>query len=580
MNRTVRCLALFAIGVGAWACKGDPQSSLNRGDITSVKADPARILVDAGATTPVLVDARDNLNQAVEITSVTEAAGSGISFVRDWLFQPVFDANATTVEACGAIANSEWTGAGCLVPRTNPTRLRYEITGTALSETSFAVTINGSTTIDIPVTVTVPTTLTGALSNVAPASGDDVTLTLPAGSEFDPTIVADPTMWQIVTVGSNTAVVSDLQASVATFQIGPNISGTVSAGPVILPANPAVPPLTVTTSETFTSPQFPAPFAMTLSSNSVTGFDLVTATAGPGLIFDQTSTLFVGDPGVGCPIDPSCVPVSIQTRAPDGSTIDGLYPQNKTGSIYVTAMAAAGAPQFATLTGESDQTITIAATTVGVTVTQGLPASSGVGLEVVRLTLTDPGFAFDPSAAVTGVSGGVEFMNVGVDPGGTWVEYVPQGGLTGTPTVSGILFGGFQFQFPASAAVTAPASTFGPTTTQAGAPDITALLPATGVSAIFWDDGSFGGDVFGADRLYNFSGPIDHTFVLDWSNSADIDFLYADNPATAGFTCGGGATGAQPETSICVLAAGGWTMALNLYAGAAPGILELSMTGN
>jgi len=170
MNRTVRCLAIFAIGVGAWACKGDPQASLDRGAISSVRASPALIFVDNGATTEVLVDARDQANQAVEITSVSEAAGTGITFVRDYQYQPVFDASATDEAACGAIANSSWTGADCLVPRTNPTRLRYEITGTGASASSFSVTINGSNTLDIPVTVTpvvVPVTQGGA----PPASG-------------------------------------------------------------------------------------------------------------------------------------------------------------------------------------------------------------------------------------------------------------------------------------------------------------------------------------------------------------------------------------------------------------------------
>jgi hypothetical protein len=170
MNRTVRCLAIFAIGVRAWACKGDPQASLDRCAISSVRASPALIFVDNGATTEVLVDARDQANQAVEITSVSEAAGSGVTFVRDFLYQPVFDAGATDEASCGNIANSSWTGADCLVPRTNPTRLRYEITGTAASASSFSVTINGSNTLDIPVTVTpvvVPVTQGGA----PPASG-------------------------------------------------------------------------------------------------------------------------------------------------------------------------------------------------------------------------------------------------------------------------------------------------------------------------------------------------------------------------------------------------------------------------
>jgi len=157
------------MGVGAWACKGDPQSSLDRGTTTAVISDPQAIFVDNGSTVQVLVEARDNLNQATEITSVTSSFGSGITVVRDFLFQPVFDASATDAASCAAIANSSWTGAGCLVPRTNPTRIRYEVTGNVAGATSFQVTVNGMA-LSIPVTVT-PLAVTVTVSSTLPVAG-------------------------------------------------------------------------------------------------------------------------------------------------------------------------------------------------------------------------------------------------------------------------------------------------------------------------------------------------------------------------------------------------------------------------
>ena len=65
MNRTVRCLALLAIAVGAWACKGDPNESLNRGTGTTINAFPNVVFVDNGAVQEVFVDVRDDANQAV-----------------------------------------------------------------------------------------------------------------------------------------------------------------------------------------------------------------------------------------------------------------------------------------------------------------------------------------------------------------------------------------------------------------------------------------------------------------------------------------------------------------------------------
>ncbi len=578
MNRTVRCLAIFAIGVGAWACKGDPQSSLERGSISEVRASPARLFVDQGATVEVLVDARDQVNQAVEITSVSEAVGAGIAVTRDYQYQPVFDAGATDEASCTAIAN-----------RTNPTRLRYEVVGIALTETSFSVTINGSTTLDIPVTVTIAVS-TGTLSNVTPASGEPVTITLPSPLVFDPALVADPLQWPgTVFIGVDDdgnpvdlATISDLQASVVTFQFPPNIVGPVISKGVTLPFNPGLPSVDLKTSEIFTSPQWPSPLAVTMSSNVATGFDVLTTTAGPGLIFGVQAQLYIGNADVGCPVDDSCRQATIISRSMDGTSIDATWPQDNSGKVYVTGMAAAAAPQFSTLDSETDQPIAIALTTLPVTVTQSLP--SGVGLELVRLTLTDPGLQLTASSAVTSLSGGLGFMNVALDPAGQWIEYVPTGGSSSTATISGIesIASGLIFEFPASAPAVVLASTFAQLTTQNAATDITSLLPASGAS-ILWYDVMYapGGDIFGTDQqFYNMTGPIDHTFVLDWNDGSDIDILWADNPATAGFVCGGGATGAQPETSPCVLAAGGWTFVVNHYSGTTPTIMSLMITGN
>jgi len=545
MNRTVRCLALFAIGVGAWACKGDPQSSLDRGTIASVTADPAQIFVANGAITPVLVDARDNLNQAVEITSVTEAAGGGITVTRDFLFQPVFDAGATDQVSCDLLTESSWTGAGCLVPRTNPTRLRYEVLGTTPSVTSLSITINGSNTIDIPVTVT-PASLSGTLSSTSPASGEDVTVTLPSELAFDPAVVSDPAMWQgVVAIGSDVAVVSDVQASVVTFQFGPNITGNITVNSVTIVAAPAVPPQSPSLTETFASPQLPPPYAVTLSPASpVTGFDVVTVTAGAGLIFDQTADMYVGPVGTTCPADPACILANVISRAVDGSSIDALFEQNRVGSVHVTGMASVAAPQFATLDGETDQAIDILATFVPVTVSRSVP--SGIGLEVVRLTLSAAGFSFDPAAAVVsiddGSGGSVAFMNVGVDPGGTWVEYVPVGGSTGTATVSGILFGGLQFQFPANNLAVVSASTLTGTDTDPG-PVI--ALPGSGSSLVFYDDPTYLGT--GLPAFGGFPGDFYHVapagattfdYTLTWSPGFTADLgTYFTPPNGTSFVC-------------------------------------------
>ncbi|MCZ6754089.1 MAG: hypothetical protein O7E49_02140, partial [Gemmatimonadetes bacterium] len=281
----------------------------------------------------------------------------------------------------------------------------------------------------------------------------------------------------------------------------------------------------------------------------------------------------------------SCRAAAIRSRAADGSTIDATWPQGRTGVVHVTGMADPAAPQFATLDGETDQSLIIAPTVFNATAAN-MGTTDGIGLELVRLTIFDPTLSLDPTATVTGVDDGsttnVVSMTTAVDPAGQWIEYVPSS--SGIPTVAGILAGGLDFEFPIASSVTVAANTFPAVAvlSQAGAFDITALLPAVGVSVLWYDDlSASSGDIFGNDqKFYNFTGPIDHTFVLDWNSTADVDILYADNPATAGFVCGGGATIAQPETSICVRPAGNWTFVVNLYSGTTPTVMQLMITGN
>jgi len=106
----------------------------------------------------------------------------------------------------------------------------------------------------------------------------------------------------------------------------------------------------------------------------------------------------------------------------------------------------------------------------------------------------------------------------------------------------------------------------------------------SGASIEWYDLGTFGGDVFGTDRIYNISSAFDITVTLDWNNDADVDILFADNPATAVVespeSCLDGASGAQPESASCALGAGAWSLLLDLFDGDPPKIVRVTITGN
>lgn len=215
-----------------------------------------------------------------------------------------------------------------------------------------------------------------------------------------------------------------------------------------------------------------------------------------------------------------------------------------------------------------------AITSVPVTASSSLPAS-GVGLEVVRLT-AGTGFSFAGSAAVVSAGLGIAFMNVRVDPAGSWIEYVPQGASTGKPTISGVAHGGATLTLSVSTPVTVAASTLsGHTNPTSPAGPIS--IPASGSSTTVYDSWA----PTASDQFYFFDLSTMTTvdFLVDWSNSSDIDLFVTDNPVT-GFVCGfGGATGAQPETLTCTnLPAGSYQTRIDLYSGSEPGVVEIRMT--
>ncbi|MCZ6756614.1 MAG: hypothetical protein O7E49_15005 [Gemmatimonadetes bacterium] len=209
-----------------------------------------------------------------------------------------------------------------------------------------------------------------------------------------------------------------------------------------------------------------------------------------------------------------------------------------------------------------------AITSVLVTASTSLP-TSGVGLEVVRLT-AEPGFSFDPAAIVTEAGpGGISFVNVAVDVGGAWIEYVPEGGSTGVPTISGVIPSGVTLSgpltLPADEAVTVPLTTFAGTDNAATAPPIT--IPGSGNTLVYYDGGAFGGTfpAPGSARLYAFTLSSATTFNvrLTWQTNLieDLGVYVRDVPMT--FPCVADAFGGQaggPEVATCNLGVGAFVL--------------------
>jgi len=325
MKRTVRCLVLLALGAGAWACRGNPTSDLDRGTPTGLQADPSALFIDQGSSVGVIVEAKDALNQVVEMNSISATASAGVTVLRDSTYNRVYDAN------------------GNLVLPENPTRARFVVTAVSPVGTSITVNANGLS-LTVPVRV-IPVSLTAALSNTAPALGEDVTLTLPGQLEFDAAIVGDNTMWQglVTFAGATDPLITDVQAQSVTFQVAPNTDAEAEAHHVVMPYATSAGELDLQTTEVVQSPVI-AQMPVTVSNATPMGGEVVTITAGAGFSFDPAAEASVGPACPGSP--PGCEPGMVDARAGNGSSISVAMPVNTTGGIFITGVVPSAAPTF------------------------------------------------------------------------------------------------------------------------------------------------------------------------------------------------------------------------------------------
>jgi hypothetical protein len=157
MKRWLRGSVVLATAVGMWSCSGDPTDSF-RGGPSRIVATPASLFITEGQTEAVIVQAQDDQGNPLAVTFDT-TVGAGISVIEDVTFLPT---NGAPIQG----------------------QTRYLITANTFLATSFTVRAEGDSLV-IPVRG-LPATFAGTFSNVAPALGDTVTLTAPAGLRFGP----------------------------------------------------------------------------------------------------------------------------------------------------------------------------------------------------------------------------------------------------------------------------------------------------------------------------------------------------------------------------------------------------------
>jgi len=571
MKRTVRCLVLLALGAGAWACRGNPTSDLDRGTPTGLQADPSALFIDQGSSVGVIVEAKDALNQVVEMSGISSSAGTGIIVVRDSTYNRIYDAN------------------GKLVLPENPTRARFVVTGNNAIQTSFTVNSNGLS-LTVPVRV-VPIAVLPPLSTTTPGYGEDVTLTLQDDITIDPDVVADPAQWQglVQFPGLPDGLVSDVQAQSITFQVPPNVNGPATVRRIVMPYAPAVDSLTLETSEDIVSPVLDT-VAVTLSNNTPAGLDIVTITLNETEVrFGAASEFGLEGTDGNCSLDAACTKMVVESRAPDGTSVNVFMPPDITGQLWISGVEPINAMNFPTDV-RGDKNIAVGASTFNVALSNATPT----GIDEVVTVTPSAGFSFASDAVF---SAGASCPSVGagcaagltqsVAADGSSADVIFPAGASGVMFVEGAVRSGFNFDLGATQSITVgTAGGFGTAVCDpATAPVI--VMPTPGNSITITDHGDFCG-ALDDSRYFQFVLPADTDFSnyhLVWNSKVHGD-LGAYTAVDAAFTtlqaCTadgfGGQDGGPEDSGACTLSAGAYILAVVTFDVPSIDLYQLTIT--
>jgi len=530
MSRTLRGLAVLAIGVGAWACKGDPQSAL-RGDAALVVASPASLFLQQGISELVTIEVVDDQGNQLSIPDFALTSNNaGITVAEDSGYNYIYDASGV------ATRPSPWT------------RARYVVTGSAFVSTTLTAS-GGGVSLDLPARVVPATDLAFGISDLAPPLGDTLTFTAAAGTHF--------TDSSSVTFASGPApIVVSIDPTGATMRIlpGPNTNGPATVTNVQVNFDPSL-VFTVTSTDAVVNPTITDlgdPFNTTTPALGQT----LTMTMPTGFVFQTSST--VTFPDAPAPI--------IQGLSPDSTVLSMLVPPNMDTLAVVTDVIHERLPQFPLTLFTTVNVVTPVVANFAATLA---PDPAAVGDTVV--ITAGAGFLFDPTATATFPSGNVDLVGISADSTTMSVVLQPDVADVRAPlTITGVLSSGFALTLPTADSVTQTKENFSGTDDDTAPPAIT--IPSSGNTVTITDGGPFGGGTFAANdsRFYSFTlaGPTTFDFSGTWTSTADLGFYFID----AGFTTildaadnfGGGA-GGQPETATVTLPAGTYILAVVLF---------------
>jgi hypothetical protein len=530
MNRFRSGLVPLIAVAGLLSCSSEPTGDL-RGDVSELVATPSQLFIELGGTKAVEVGALDAQGNPLDFNYEVTSAGSGITVRRDSSFLPIF-VDDTTLQA----------------PATGP-RFRFIVEGTGYTQTSFTVSAGGHDIV-VPVQVVPQTGLAATFDNAAPALGDTVTLTAPAGITFNPDATLD--------IGGNPVTIVSQDGSTIRFIPPPSVNSPVTVNGVVSAAAPDV----------VFSPATDTPLVTPL----IDTVDVVYSTAAPAV--GQSVTMTVPEPLINIVIDELVdtnsnivYPEQLPGRAPgpqnivvaaDSSSVTFDAPPNANGSGTVVNFAFPGGYLIALPTRP-----TLTSGNIGLT----LPATfSDINPDVSEtVIMTAPaGFTFDPATVVT--LGGAPATVVSNT--GNTIGFVPAPGAAGIPQIDGVVPTAAPLNIltmPAEETITVPAEV----PTLAGTDDPTTApalnTPALNEGSVLFDRPNFAAQGFLAFYELTVTQAGVYDITMDWNVGTDLDLFVCETPVAPDFSnCDfQAATGAHPEHGAYDLAAGTYAVVSN-----------------
>jgi hypothetical protein len=541
-------------------CYSYASEAINNTNYKTLQSSPVSIVEKAGDSDQVILRLVNDAGNGAITGYTISAVGSGIRVDSSCTVPDLTSAQQIAASCNGYYRPVFNSAKDTLVPSGPGDAAQFYVVGLAVGTYSFTATPNSvNTGVSRTISVIVnPITLGPALSKTTAVAGDTVIITAPSNTVFS--------QKSAVTFANGAAsiVARSADSTTITLIVGGGITGPATVTLVGNKTNLAIPPVTLVTSNTLTTP---ALFAGVLSSANPPAGATVTITAPNNQVFSQTSAVtFAKGP----------TPI-ITARAADSTSISFLVGPGDSGAATVTKVGIKNAPVLGVQTLTTSNSLNVPPILVApTTVSTATPAFGAP----VTVTLGG-GLRFLANSTISIGSNVAFILSMSADSTSAVIvpNAVPQGagfsGLLSYTNIALTVLTALPVNVNGDKTITVGPLTSDPNATTLATASLFTLAPS-GQSVVLSDSGPFsdpsqcGGQTGDGCRLYKvvLSGSTTFDLNLVWQGGADMGLYILDSGGAftgkAADAHGQGASG-QPETATVTLPAGTYYFAVVFF---------------